>query len=198
MAYQRGLALSVLLLMAVGVQEVQGQGGFEPVHPAPVVMLGYVANAPDQLLGGGVAFLPPALRGWGLYADAKTHTSSPEDDPWFRADLTPEDAAEFGDLPQDEESVWTTFNVALVRAFQDDLIVYLGGGASRERMYAEYFDPSRERAEFGYYWIPDTEPEAWRPNVMGGMFFRIMRHVMVQVGAESAPRGFTVGILAVL
>lgn len=194
----RRSAAATLLLLAACHSNAWAQQGLEPVYEQPHWFVGYVANAPQMLLGGTVAALPAALGGWGLYADAKFGTESPAGDDYFVSDVSYEQALNVRlDTFSQFESYWRSFNLAVVRAFREDLIVYLGGGMAEERVFAEFFDETRELGNLGYYLVEDGASRAWYPNAMGGMYFRIMEHVALQFGAESTPVGLTVGVIAV-
>lgn len=190
---------AALLVTAVGSSPVTGQAIPEYALPQPEWMVGYVTNLPHQPVGGAVAAIPPGLGGWGLYLDAKSGAASPADDSSFMDEVTRQEAeAQFGDLFQNDRSVWTSLNVAVVRAFRPDVVVYVGGGASREESFVRFLDQQRERGDtFGNYWVRDPEAEGWRANMIAGMFFRIARHIAISFGAEAAPAGFTVGGLAI-
>lgn len=187
-------AAITLLLLAASHGNVVAQVGPGPVFERPTWLVGYVANAPHLLLGGTVAVLPDALGGWGLYLDAKTGVESPADDPSFATDRTVAQARS-EDIFTGEESHWRSFNAAVVRAFRDDFIVYLGGGAAEERAFAEFLDESGQRGNFGYYIVEDESSGGWQANAMGGMYFRIMEHLALQFGVESTPVGLTVGVI---
>lgn len=194
----RRIAAIALLLAASGHANVAGQG-LEPVYERPQWMIGYVANAPHMLLGGGVVAMPTAMGGWGIYLDAKTGLDNIENDEFFESDITPGEAEnQFGDVFADSESYWRGFNVALVRALRDDLILYAGGGRAEERAFLEFFDPTQERGNLGYYWVEDEQSGGRHLNVMAGMYFRLFQHIAAQFGFESAPFGLTVGVLGVL
>lgn len=195
----RVLILTVLVGQLAGVAVASAQDPAAPNLALPRWMVGYVANAPHQFLGGAVAVLPRRLAGWGFYADAKTSTQSPADDESYIRDLTREEAeTQFGDAFLNERNVWLSFNFAVIRAFQQDaVLLYAGGGASHQSPFAEFFDASGERGVFGHYWVSDPGREAWRPNLMAGMFSRVARRVVIQIGVETMPRGVTVGTLAV-
>lgn len=194
----RRSAAITLLILAASHGNAVAQAGPGPVFERPDWFIGYVANAPHLLLGGAVAALPDALGGWGLYLDAKMGLDSPANDDFFMPDITFNEAKNVRQHTfSRDESYWRSYNVAVVRAFRDDLIFYLGGGAAEERVFAEFFDPSRELGNFGYYFIEDEGMHRWQANAMGGMYFRIMRHLAVQFGAESTPVGLTVGVIGV-
>jgi hypothetical protein len=99
----------------------------------------------------------PHLRDWGVYVDAKFTFGSPEGESNFDPSLTPEDAEGFGDIVADEKSVWTTVTVAVMRVVSGEATLYAGAGYSREDAYVQYFDESRERGEFGFYWVKDDK-----------------------------------------
>lgn len=199
MRMYRSPIIAALVMTVVASDPTAAQVTPEFTLPQPEWLVGYVTNLPDQLLGGAVAAIPRGLGGWGLYVDAKTGTGSPADESSFISDVTRQEAeSQFGDLFQNDRSVWRSVNVAVVRAFRPDVVVYAGGGVSRQEAFVRFLDEQRERGdEFGTYWVRDTEAEGWRPNVMGGMLFRLARHIGISFGAEAAPAGFTVGALAI-
>lgn len=188
----------ILFMLAALPATAVAQAGPASIYERPSWFIGYVANAPHLLLGGTVAAIPPALGGWGLYLDAKTGIDSPAGDEFYRDDLSHDQARqELGDTFSSDQSHWRSFNAAVVRAFSDNVIIYLGGGVAEEQVYSEFYDPSGERGNLGYYWVKDEDLQAWRGNAMGGMYFRIMRHLAFQAGVESTPVGLTVGLIAV-
>jgi hypothetical protein len=155
-------------------------------------LVGYVANAPHQLVGAGTLLVSPSLRGWGVYADAKLSSGSPGGDPTL-ASLAPVEAEALGDQFFRNRSAWISVNLAAVRPVSRELALYIGGGISRESAYAQYRDPSGERGHLGHYWVEDVERSRVHPNVIGGAFFRIGDRLAIQFGAEAAPAGFSAG-----
>lgn len=154
--------------------------------------IGYVANAPDALLGGGGFVL---LRGgFGAYLDFKTSHDSPGRDDFFNPDLTPEMAEDLGDRNIRQKNAYRSFNAALVRRVMADMAVYLGAGITRREEYHEFEDPAGERGFFGFYWTEDREATGDRLNVLGGVMFHAGRHLIFQFGLESEPTGVTVGL----
>lgn len=191
----RSFVTLLVLMAAASSGNAVAQAG--SLYERPTWFVGYVANAPHLLLGGTVAALPPRLGGWGLYLDAKTGIDSPANEEFFRADISFQEGRGEGHTVTREESHWRSYNAALVRAFGDEIILYLGGGAAEGRVFAELLDESGETGNFGYYFVEDETLHAWYGNVMGGMYFRLMKHVAVQAGLESTPTGLTVGVIAV-
>ncbi|UCC84105.1 MAG: hypothetical protein JSW46_04015 [Gemmatimonadota bacterium] len=161
--------------------------------------VGYVVNAPTQLVGfGGVTF-GPHLAGWGVYVDAKFTLDSPKGESNFDPSLTPEEVENlWGDLVFEERSIWTTVNIALVRVVSDGVALYAGGGYSHEDAYIRYFDETGERGEFGWYWVKDDNASGDRVNLMVGAWLRLLPRMMVQFGGETNPPGATVGLTIVL
>jgi hypothetical protein len=156
-------------------------------------MAGYVANAPQQLLGVGAWAMPSPRHRWGLYADGKRRFESPAGDALDRT-MTPADADALGDRFFKEAAAWTTVNLAAVRGLSSDLAVYLGGGLSRRTMYVQYVDETQTRGQGGQYWVVDDDLTGTFVNVLGGAFFRATARVAFQFGAEAAPAGATVGV----
>lgn len=151
--------------------------------------VGYVVAAPSQLLGGGAILGVPALRGWGLYVDAKF----PHDDPArdiLRAG-TPADAEGDGHERLNARSAWMSVNLAAVRGMTRELALYLGAGYSHRIQYVQYVDPQGGAA--GRYWVEDFDQPENHVNVIGGAFFRMGRRIIFQAGAQAAPAGFTAG-----
>ncbi|HEX7049183.1 MAG TPA: hypothetical protein VF188_03140 [Longimicrobiales bacterium] len=161
--------------------------------------VGYAVNAPTQLMGFSTVIFSPGLAHWGVYADYKRTLDSPEDGDEYDGSVTPSQAInDFNDRRTDDESVWTTVNVGIVRVLTGDLAVYAGAGYAREEAYEQYFDDQRDRGVFGYYWVKDDAGSGNRLNLLAGAWLRATPGVLFQFGAETAPRGFTVGAALVL
>lgn len=157
--------------------------------------VGYVANAPDQLVGFSAMTVGSLWSGWGLYIDVKFTPNSPEGDDEFDATMTAAEAESLGDLTfGNPDRIWTTVNAAVVRAVADEVAVYAGAGHSREKVYQEYEDPDGERGIQGFYIVEDERLSRKTVNLLGGLFFRAGRHFSFQIGAETAPAGFTAGV----
>lgn len=192
----RPLTAAALLAFSAAPGVLTAQAGPGSGYERPRILVGYVANAPDVLLGGMVAVLPPFLDGWGLYLDAKRGLEDPGTSEFLQQDLTRTEVETllFHTRVQ-EKTYWYSFSAAAVRAVGNDLMLYIGGGASSENHYVEYLDPDLTAGNFGYYWVADAERTGWRPNIMGGLQFRLTRYLAAQFGLESAPTGLTVGVL---
>jgi hypothetical protein len=154
--------------------------------------VGYVVNAPQQLLGLGAWTVPSSLHPWGLYADVKLRVNSPARDELDRS-LTPDQAEALGDNFFKDDSAWTTTNLALVRVINPDLALYLGAGVSWRTTYFQYVRDV-ERGPAGQYWVEDDEQSGTFANVMAGALFRATPRWGFQFGAETAPAGATVGV----
>lgn len=160
--------------------------------------IGYAVNAPEQLVGVSASTAGSKWSGWGLYADYKLSVATPEGDDSFTEDLTVAEAKERGYLLYTQpESAWNTVNVALVRAVAHEVALYGGAGYSHETVYREYVDETRAPAPESYYTVEDESEGGDAVNVMGGLLFRASRHLIFQVGGETAPAGFTAGASAV-
>jgi hypothetical protein len=161
----------------------------------PRIGLGVVASAPEQFLGGSAHIITPLLGGLGLYVDAKVDIESPREEDGFIEGLTAQEVdSEFGDELFDHRPSWTNVNVALMRPVSAELIVYAGAGRAKRADYRQYIDPEQERGVQGFYWVEDPGTSGTEINLLGGAFFRIGRSLLIQFGAESKPRGVTVGV----
>lgn len=190
----RAAVVAVVGLVCVGPASAQ-RGSFDE---DAAWWIGYALNAPQQLIGVATALTTPRWGGWGLYLDGKLTYDSPARDDEFRADLTPDDARDFGDFQASEKSDWRNINGALLKVLGPALVVYAGGGVGFRKTYIQFADQTQERSETGIYWVEDASQEGVFPNIMGGAFFRLSRLFVFQIGAESAPAGVTAGMHVVL
>ncbi|MFH1764699.1 MAG: hypothetical protein ABIF09_10950 [Gemmatimonadota bacterium] len=156
--------------------------------------IGYVANAPDLLAGGGGYVLFPTWGGLGLYVDAKFDTGDRSDDLAFQPGLTPDEVE--GEMPGSRfikrEASWRSFNVGLVRPVSPFLLVYGGAGyamASYHRLYEVVGDDDVGRA----IWVEAPDDDESRVNLMLGVFIRLTGRISTQFGFETQPRGLTAG-----
>jgi hypothetical protein len=159
--------------------------------------IGYVGKAPQQLLGIGTTVMGPQLGGFGLFADVKTAHDSPARGA-FRSDLTPDQALDFGDIQVRQQSAWTSVNAGVVKALGPQIALYAGGGLGDRRIFTQFSDNTMERHETGIYWVEEESQSGRFANVMGGAFFRMAPRFVFQLGAETAPGGFTAGMHIVL
>mgnify|MGYP004501797231 CR=1 FL=1 len=166
----------------------------------PRIGIGYVANIPNQMVGVTGHFVSPTLLGGlGLYVDAKLDNSSPEDEEGFIPDLTAEQVAETrNDVIFQQAGSWQTVNVALMKPVTSQLVAYAGAGVSKVTEYNEYFDEAREMGRLGFYWVEDEERSGTHANFMGGVFFQLGESFAVQMGGETRPAGFTMGLTYLL
>jgi hypothetical protein len=196
MARSRFAPVIILTLMASAVAMpaiAQGTPRSEGFDELPRIGVGYVANAPNMLLGAGAYFVADAVGGLGLYVDFKRSTSSPRDESDFIDSLTVADADDLGHEQNFDEAAWWSVNGALVRPVTPELMLYLGAGYTNEEVYYRYSTDDPDFGSFGRYWVADEEGSGGRVNVMGGAFLRIGRRLALQFGLELKPRGFTVG-----
>ncbi len=161
----------------------------------PLFGVGYAANAPEMLLGGGGYVVFPAFGGLGLYLDAKFDASSPSRDDTYEPGLTAEDVEnELGDEYRDTEGSWRSINAAIIRPVTPTLMLYAGGGYATESVYRQYVDRTGSRGVGGIYRVRSPAEDESTVNLMAGMFLRLSRRLNAHFGAESAPRGFAVGM----
>lgn len=155
--------------------------------------IGYVANAPALMAGGGGYVLFPFLGGIGLYVDAKFDLSNPSDDLAFRPGTTPEELeAEIEGVEFiKRETSWRSFNVGLVRPVTPSLMAYGGAGYSRASYYGLY---QTVTADVGRaIWVEAPDDEETRVNLLLGIFLRVTSTITTQFGFETQPRGITAG-----
>ena len=159
--------------------------------------IGYVANAPNQMLGFGGYVLLPVRGGLGLYVDVKADIDSPEKDRAFDSSMT---AAEVEQDPRHAgshflrfETSWRrSYNVALVRPLNPFLMVYGGAGFSQGERYNLYDVPQGDVGRA--LWVRDPRGDEDGVNMMVGMILRVLPGISSQLGIETRPRGFTAGL----
>lgn len=157
-------------------------------------LVGYVVNAPQQLLGFGTGVVLSRLGGFGVYVDAKLTHDSPARDSGFLENMTPQEAMDRGDIFFKDDSAWTTVNIAVVKGISEELALYLGAGPSWRTFYSQFEEtPPAELSPLGLYWVEDEVRSEVHANVIAGGFFRMGNRVVFQFGAGTAPAGFTAG-----
>lgn len=197
-------SLVLTLAFAAAPVAAHAQVGVPAARPMPGmptrIGIGYVANIPNQLVGVTGHFVSPSLLGGlGLYVDAKLDNSSPEDEEGFIPDLTAEEVEDTeNDVVFQRAGSWQTVNVALMKPVTSQLVAYAGAGVSKVTEYNEYFDEQREMGRLGFYWVEDEERSGTRTNFMGGVFFQLGESFAVQMGGETRPAGFTMGLTYLL
>jgi len=186
------LGLAVMCGILLASLPVAGQG-LTRTH----VGIGYVANAPDVMVGGAAYVVWPAWGGIGVYVDAKFPGGTPAGSRDFEAGLTPADVegqvagAEF----RREESSWQTFSVALIRPLKSSLMVYGGLGHYKRTEYWLYeANPSVDLGRAGVFWVESPLDEESGISANVGLLMRLSPLVGTQFGLESNPRGFTAGV----
>lgn len=186
------LASLVLLLGAAAPGRAQSVGRTR-------VGVGYVAAAPDLMAGGAAYVLFPVAGGIGVYVDAKLDASNPARKSNFEPGITAQQAeSQYGDEYGFSTDSWRAFDVALIRPVKPALAVYAGAGYAGKKKYSEYYDNSGTRGLVGHYWVKDPTGDRSTVNVMAGLFLRMGRFLNAQMGVESAPGSFTVGLSVLL
>lgn len=188
--------LALCLLASSSPAGAQGLGApQEGFTEQTYATLGYVVNAPDQMLGVSAMTVGSMWGGWGLYADAKLTRDTPEGEDSFDPTMTAGDVA--SQFPQDElfqeESAWRSLNGAVVRAVSPEFAVYAGAGVTRETAYDEYQSDERQGTADAFYWVEDEAASATEANFLGGAILRASRNLLFHFGGEANPGGFTIG-----
>lgn len=182
--------LTALLLVSSSAAPAGAQ-----VVTRPRFGVGYVAAAPDLMMGVGAYAILPAAGGIGLYVDAKFDASDPGRKSNFDPSLTAQQVeASLGDAFGLSADSWRAIDVAILRPLRPSLTLYAGGGYARKKRYNEYYDATGTRGLVGHYWVEDTAQAKSSVNVMAGLFFRMSRFLNAQMGVESAPGSVTVGL----
>lgn len=189
------LSLTAAALCAAPAAAQIGVPASRDMSFEPRFGIGYVANMPNQFAGVSAHYISNFMGGLGVYVDAKFDVESPEDEEGFEPGLTAAQVEdERGDQLFHEDGSWRSFNVALMKAIAPQFVIYAGAGLADGKHYGQYIDTEGELGIEGFYWVRDEENSGSEINVLGGAFFQLTRNVAFQVGAESKPGGFTLGV----
>ena len=188
--------LACALLLALTGAQLSGQAD-PPVITTTQFGIGYVANAPDLLLGGSAYVILPKWGGIGLYVDAKFDSSAPSDERGYDATVTAADVEGEveGSAFNRAESTWWSANAAVVRPFTRYFAAYIGGGVVTRTVFKLYTVPLDAPVGFGgVVWAEDPRDEETGFNFMIGGITRMTSHVSAQFGYETQPGGVTAGL----
>lgn len=193
----RTIPLTLLALLLLAGTAVPASAQLPPdLRDTRYTGLGYSASIPSILTGVAAFHHMPSI-GVGVFANARFSLDSPSSESRFREDMTTTEAFQLGDVPvgtRDSHAMWS---VGAFRALNADLAVFLGVGHAEEKSYREFFDESRERGEFGHYWVEAHGAARSGLNYSGGVLIRATRNFFFQGGFETLPKGITVaGFLA--
>jgi hypothetical protein len=152
--------------------------------------LGFSANVPKQFLGFSLCTLRPHKV--GLYVDIKAGIPFVEGSDSYYDNISIWQAEDWGDHLVSKQSHWISLNVGGTFVISSAVACYFGGGYSHRADYREYYDEFHILGEDGHYMIDDGS--ASRANFLGGLLVQADRTWGLQFGAESAPRGVTLGV----
>ena len=165
--------------------------------------IGYVANAPDALLGGALYLVVPKFGpitgGIGLYVDAKFDVDDPTDGRGFNSSVTVKDILNDPDRERAEfirsETTAYSVNLAVVRPITPFLMAYAGGGMARRTQYELYNVTQDDPVGVGgIVWAENPEAEDTLVNLMAGILMRMTPSVTAHFGFETQPKGLTAGL----
>jgi hypothetical protein len=168
--------------------EAQAAGG----EPDASYFLGYSVNLPHQEVG--FAYGRIRKQRWGLYVDVKVSVGVPgsaSND--YLEDITVPIAEAWGHTLRATKTGYFSLNVGTTRRVGSRLTVYGGVGLCAVQDYSQYYDASLLLGVDGTYWIDGAEEDV-RSNFMLGALIPVTSSALLQVGAESLPRGVTVGL----
>lgn len=192
----RTRALTVLLgLLAAAPFPTRAQtttSGMERPHFG----IGYAANAPNVMAGGGLYRVTSLWGGLGFYIDAKFDVEDPSGQDEFESGLTAGDVLDQveGARFVKRESSYKSFNAALMKPVSPYLILYAGGGVVQRTRYHLYQAPDSDLGVAGIFWVRAPLEDDTQGNFMVGAFMRVSSFLSTQVGIETEPKGFTIGV----
>lgn len=196
LASVRTLLAAVLALAALAAPAAAQLAGPQPLTRTQFG-LGFVANAPDALLGGSAYVILPAAGGIGLYVDAKFDNANPSGELGFDTRYTSRQVAgELGGVFVKREASWRSLNAALVRPLTPSLMVYVGGGIAKASYYDLFANVPLDvdAGHGGVVWAESPEDEETLGNFMFGVMLRLSSRFTTQFGYETRPKGVTAGV----
>lgn len=158
--------------------------------------VGFVANAPDAVLGGSAYVLLPVAGGIGLYVDAKFDSSNPSGELGFDGRYTSlQVRTDLGGQFVKREASWRSMNVAVVRPINPSFMAYVGGGIATASYYDLFSNVpiDVDVGHGGVVWAESPEEEESAANFMFGIMLRLSSRITTQFGYESRPKGVTAG-----
>jgi hypothetical protein len=188
------LVTTIIVLATLSPRPLSAQGSID-FSTGSSLMVGYTVKPPEQMFGGGVIFFPGGtLERWGVLVDGRIASNRPPSGE-LEAGRTPDDAFADGDQFVNNRSSWNGFHGALVRAVGPELAVYAGGGVASEAIYSQYtFERVQgDQIEFGRYWLEREDEGRTEPSFIVGAIYRMGSRIALQMGLQTAPRGFAVG-----
>jgi hypothetical protein len=190
-----GMMAVLFCVLAMGAESVSGQASASGLD-RPHFGIGYAANAPNLMAGGGGYVVTPYFGGIGLYLDAKFDVEDPSGDIAFEKGLTADDVVNEVEGAEfiKRESSYRSFNAALVKPVTPYLMVYAGGGLVQRSRFHWYEAPESDLGVSGIFWVRAPAEDDTMGNFMLGMFMRVSSFLSTQVGLETEPRGFTIGV----
>ena len=169
--------------------EAQSEGAAIPLLSS---FFGYSANLPDQKVG--LAFSEILDQRWGIYIDVKISTGVPGSaSSDYHEDMTVEIAEALGHTQQAEKTGYFSLNLGTTRRLGSRLAVYGGLGLCAVQPYRQYLDPSGLFGSDEGYWIDEKE-QSIRANLLVGALYPVSSRILLQVGVETLPAGFTIGL----
>lgn len=196
LAHLRSLSAAFVALAALAAPAAGQLVGPQPLTRTQFG-LGFVANAPDALLGGSAYLILPTAGGIGLYVDAKFDNANPSGELGFDARYTARQVAgDLGGVFVKREASWRSLNAALVRPLTPSLMVYVGGGIATASYYDLFANVPLDvdAGHGGVVWAESPEDDETLGNLMFGVMLRMTSRFTTQFGYETRPKGVTAGV----
>lgn len=191
-------SLALLALLALGgtATSLSAQALAPDLRDTRYTGLGFAANIPNVLTGVAAFHHMPSL-GVGVFGQVRFSLDSPERERHFRDDITPGEAFQMGDFPVGSRDRVFMGTAGVFRPITPTLALYVGVGYSEERGYREFYDETRQRGDFGYYWIEVDADHDTGLNFSGGALIQATRNFTFMGGFDSFPTGISVaGLLS--
>lgn len=191
------LAAPAVPVMAQMPPQTQTQPHAPPPLHSVQYGFGYIANLPDEEVGGAAYVILPRWGGVGLYVDAKFGVSGPSHYNGYDSSVNAAyiDNEVGGEFIKSEGSWWSA-NAAFLKTLSPYFTVYAGGGVAHLTEYALYdlIDTDTGIGFGGVAWVQDPRRDQYRTNFLVGMITRLTSRVSAHFGYETQPDGVTAGL----
>ena len=170
--------LVTLLVLLAG--QVWAEGLFSIVYNPPKEMVGFSLGGYDDVAK------------FGLFFDVKS-TVHPRDSE-MQYDNIDQNQAEniFNDQLLETQSDILTIDLGLLNKLSDNNFLYYGLGITTIAEHRKYIDEYAILGTGGQYWI--TGKQESKLNFTGGLIFKLPHNFTFQIGVETMPTSFQIGL----
>jgi len=165
----------------------------EIIKPFTRYTFGYSGNIPSQLLGVSVFSLTNKTGFYGAVRFGGMLLGDDNSDYYENISVNKAENI-FGDDQIETGEGSFTFDIGITQFLMRPIYLYIGLGYTSRYGYRRYYDPFEILGSNGKYWIDDPDVESSSVNIFGGFVILSGENVSLNIGYNSSPPGFNVGI----